>query len=1530
MLIDPITLSPQELQTAIIRDPLTVSPDTTVVAAITQMSGVRAICETVKNHNGQLDDLHLGARSSCIFVVENGNLKGMLTERDVVRLSAQQLALDRLTIREVMTVSIITLRESAFTDLFVALNLIQQHHIRHLPILDDQDRLVGLVTHESLRHISRPINLLRLRLVTEVMTRQVICAGPEVSMLAIAQRLAEHKVSCVVIIEPLPDASESLSRPLGILTERDLVQFQALGLDLENYQAGMMMSKPLFTVSPGSSLWTVQQLMETRLIRRVPVTGERGELLGIVTQTSLLQILTPLELYKLTEILEEKVVSLEDEKIALLENRTLELEREIEARMADLRAKTEQENLVAQIANRIRMSLNLQEILTACVQEVRHFLQCDRVVVYQFQADGTGVIVAESVEDLFLASLGHHTPQPCLPPERTLSYSREQPTVAANIYQVDYPACHLEMLEQYQVKANLSVPIQVNGQLWGLLISHQCTDYRDWQAAEIALLQNITVQLAIAIQQALAYQEIQVQLKERQFTESRLWESEQRYISLAAAVPVGIFRSDPQGSCSYVNKRWCEIAGISSEAAMGNGWQQIIHPDDRKHVVQQWEQFLQDSDTVKTEFRMQRPDGEITWVYAQVVTEWNANGHIIGYVGTVTDISDRKVAEHQLQQLNQALETKIAERTQELWQVNCLQQAILNSTDYAIISTDLNGLIQSFNQGAERMLGYSAAEVVGKVTPAIFHDEQELRERAASLSLELGRKLTSMLEVFTAKTKQGIFQEQEWTKIRKDGSRFPSSLVISPLKNTDQQVIGFVSMGKDISARKQAEIALKESEELNRQLITEFPVGLASCRLDGQLVYVNPHFAKILGRTVEETLNLSYWDITPIKYQAQEAEQLRQLQETGSYGPYEKEYIHKDGYLVAVSLTGLLIQQKGETLIWSSVQDISDRKQAEQAMRRQTEQKLLLREITLRIRQSLDLQAIFDTACQEIRQFMQADRVGIFKFYPESNFDDGEFVSESLVVGFPSVLAIRVHDHCFGDNYSSLYANGRCFAVADIYNGGLQNCHSNVLAQFQIKANLILPLLCGEQLWGLLCLHQCATPRVWQQEEIDFLQPLANQLAIAIQQANLFEQLQQELTERQQTQQALTERNQQLIRATRLKDEFLANMSHELRTPLNAILGMAEAMQESIFGEITERQKKSLQTIERSGQHLLSLINDILDVAKIESGQLELQCQPTSVPSLCTTSLAFIQQQAFSKQIHVEIQLPQHLPDLLIDERRIRQVLINLLNNAVKFTPEGGRITLEVSQVATPPENAADLPPPSYLQIAVMDTGIGIAPEDIPKLFQPFIQIDSALNRKYEGTGLGLTLVKRLVELHGGQVTVSSEVNVGSCFRIELPCAVSEFKASPSTFRAESTIAANGPNANESRVTGSPVILLAEDNEANLITLSCYLEAKGYQLITAKEGETAIALARSEQPDVIVMDIQMPGMDGLEVIQQMRRSPNLSSIPIIALTALAKNEDRQRCLEAGANEYLSKPVRLKDLAQIIQELLSHEPDISHE
>jgi light-regulated signal transduction histidine kinase (bacteriophytochrome)/ActR/RegA family two-component response regulator len=413
----------------------------------------------------------------------------------------------------------------------------------------------------------------------------------------------------------------------------------------------------------------------------------------------------------------------------------------------------------------------------------------------------------------------------------------------------------------------------------------------------------------------------------------------------------------------------------------------------------------------------------------------------------------------------------------------------------------------------------------------------------------------------------------------------------------------------------------------------------------------------------------------------------------------------------------------------------------------------------------------------------------------------------------------------------------------------------------------------------------------------------ADELA-AIHQSELYAQLQ--------------ETNQELARATRLKDEFLANMSHELRTPLNAILGMTEALQEQVFGKINEQQLRALQTVENSGTHLLELINDILDLAKIEAGQIELNCTPVAVSQLCQSSLPFVKQQAVQKRIQIQLQIAPHLPILMVDERRIRQVLINLLNNAIKFTPEKGSVTLEVK--LEPPTPSATLAPygnlPSFIRFAVIDTGIGIKPENIKKLFHPFVQIDSALNRQYTGTGLGLSLVKQIVEMHGGNVAVQSELGVGSCFSFNLPCGdlplpVSEYlSASPPE-----------PMPSETVTQLSPLILLAEDNEANISTLSSYLEAKGYRIVLANNGLEAIAATKAQVPDLILMDVQMPEMDGLEAMRQIRSDRQFADIPIIALTALAMTGDRERCLEAGASDYLTKPVKLKQLASTIQLLL---------
>jgi PAS domain S-box-containing protein len=389
--------------------------------------------------------------------------------------------------------------------------------------------------------------------------------------------------------------------------------------------------------------------------------------------------------------------------------------------------------------------------------------------------------------------------------------------------------------------------------------------------------------------------------------------------------------------------------------------------------------------------------------------------------------------------------------------------------------------------------------------------------------------------------------------------------------------------------------------------------------------------------------------------------------------------------------------------------------------------------------------------------------------------------------------------------------------------------------------------------------------------------------------------------------------NGELEKTARTKDEFLAVMSHELRTPLNSILGLSESLLEQIYGTLNERQKKTLRIIESSGEHLLELINDILDLSKIEAGKLQLHAEPVKVLEVCEVSLAFVKEQAIKKSIVLEFEPRQARYTLAVDPRSLKQILVNLLTNAVKFTPSNGHVALEVTTDAAQ----------GLIQFSVSDTGIGITPEDLSRLFQPFVQVDSRLNRDYEGTGLGLALVQKLTDLQGGSVHVESEVGRGSCFTVNLPW-------QPDTLsqrviveeKPELSVGAQVEKTDS--ISGATIsrrlILLAEDNMANILVMSDYFEGKNFKVVVAHNGLEAVTLAAEINPNIILMDIQMPVLDGLEAIRRLRADSRFRSVPIVAFTALAMSGNRERCLEAGATEYLSKPVNLKYLENIIYSL----------
>jgi PAS domain S-box-containing protein len=385
----------------------------------------------------------------------------------------------------------------------------------------------------------------------------------------------------------------------------------------------------------------------------------------------------------------------------------------------------------------------------------------------------------------------------------------------------------------------------------------------------------------------------------------------------------------------------------------------------------------------------------------------------------------------------------------------------------------------------------------------------------------------------------------------------------------------------------------------------------------------------------------------------------------------------------------------------------------------------------------------------------------------------------------------------------------------------------------------------------------------------------------------------------------LSQVNAELTRAMRTKDEFLATMSHELRTPLNGILAFSEMLTEQIAGPLNESQIRSAQHIESSGRHLLALINDILDLSKVEAGHMDIYLEVHQVVEICEASMLFIREIAARKGIQVSFVCSDTLALMEVDAKRLKQMLVNLLGNAVKFTPAGGKVQLDVVTDADRGEIA----------FVVEDNGIGIAAEDMERLFQPFTQLDSGLSRQHEGTGLGLALVRRLADLLGGSIGVESNgPGQGSRFRLALPWY-------HTALRATVPLSVEQEHVRDDLSARGAVIVLAEDNEMIISAISDYLHHQGHRVVVARNGQEAILRAIESRPDLIIMDIQMPVLDGMAAIRQLRLLHGLGAIPIVALTALAMPGDRARCLEAGANEYMSKPVSLREIAALVRRLV---------
>jgi PAS domain S-box-containing protein len=369
-----------------------------------------------------------------------------------------------------------------------------------------------------------------------------------------------------------------------------------------------------------------------------------------------------------------------------------------------------------------------------------------------------------------------------------------------------------------------------------------------------------------------------------------------------------------------------------------------------------------------------------------------------------------------------------------------------------------------------------------------------------------------------------------------------------------------------------------------------------------------------------------------------------------------------------------------------------------------------------------------------------------------------------------------------------------------------------------------------------------------------------------------------------------------------MRDAFLALVSHELRTPLTAILGLSEALQEETYGKLNSRQRNALHLIESSGQHLLAIVNDILDFTELEAGTTSLNTVPVLVEDIGRASLRAAEVEARSKQLNIYFHSERPGLRVLADPQRLRQMLDKLLHNAVRFTPAGGKVGLEVR---TDQQQELAL-------LTIWDTGQGLTEAQQQRLFQPFVQADNGLSRLHEGAGLGLALVARLATLHGGRVSVASTPGQGSRFTIALPWQPQPVPA-PQSGLVSRDASLTRPHRR---------VLLIEDNTITIELLQGYLEGWNYRVNVARTWLEALEAAITAAPDLILMDVQLPNLDGLAVIGKLRAMAALRRVPIVALTALVRPGDRERALQAGADDYLTKPVNLRMLVQVIERLLS--------
>ncbi len=796
-----------------------------------------------------------------------------------------------------------------------------------------------------------------------------------------------------------------------------------------------------------------------------------------------------------------------------------------------------------------------------------------------------------------------------------------------------------------------------------------------------------------------------------------------------------------------------------------------------------------------------------------------------------------------------------------LLKAGALQRAIFNSANFSSIATDAKGVIQIFNVGAERMLGYTAAEVINRITPADISDSRELVARARTLSVELSTPITPGFEALVFKASRGIEDIYELTYIRKDGTRFPAVVSVTALRDADDTIIGYLLIGTDNTARKQAEEALLKAGALQRAIFNSANFSSIATDANGVIQIFNVGAERMLGYTAAEVMNkitpadisdsqeliarakaLSVEFATPITpgFEALVFKASRTIEDI-----YELTYIRRDGtrFPAVVSVTAL--RDAHDTIIGYLLigTDNTARKLVE-AEQRKLDQRLRDQQFYTRSLIESNIDALMTT-----------DPAGIITD-----------VNKQM-----EALTDCTRDELIGAPFKGFFTDPE-------------------RAEAGIKLVLTQKKVTDYELTARARDGKETVVSYNATTFYDRERTLQGVFAAA-----------RDVTERKRVEAELLQAKAVAESASQTKSDFLASMSHEIRTPMNAIIGIAHLLAQTPLSPV---QDKYVQIFRRAGDNLLHIVNDILDLSKVEASQLELEQTPFSLRDLLSKVTEMVSVRANEKGLVLACEIAPSVPkDLLGDPTRLRQVLMNLLGNAVKFT-ESGKVALRV---------AAESDSPGVLRFTISDTGIGIPGEKLAAVFERFTQADSSTTRSYGGSGLGLTISKSLVELMGGRIWVESEVEKGSVFSFVVPLEV---------WTGPTPRALVALDTAHDLALPALRILLVEDSTDNRTITMAYLQDTPYQVDIAENGAIACEKFAAGNYDLVLMDRQMPVMDGLAATRAIRRwelANERTPTPIIALTAAALKGDREKCLAAGCTAFLTKPIKQEVLLQAIKE-----------